>query len=77
MHGHGKSDDPVVPAKLPDRPAVVGVEVVRGRGSVGGTRPVKHASDAVLGWVCRRVWFACVLWRAVMGGCGSPRFCIT
>ena len=37
MHDHGKSDDPVVPAKPPNMPAVVaGVEVVEGRGSAAG-----------------------------------------
>jgi RNA-directed DNA polymerase len=33
MHDHGKSDDLVVPAKLPNKPAVAGAEVVEGRGS--------------------------------------------
>lgn len=48
MHGHGKSDDPVVPAKPPNELGRSGVEVVEGRGSVGGnaaseTRPGRGA----------------------------------
>lgn len=37
MHEHGKSDGPVVPVKLPNKPAVMaGAEVVEGRGSAEG-----------------------------------------
>jgi len=36
MDDHGKSDDLVVPAKPPNKPAVAGAEVVEGRGSVEG-----------------------------------------
>src|SRR5215211_3245147 len=32
MHGHGKSDRPVVPAKQPNKPARAGAEAVEGRG---------------------------------------------
>ena len=44
MHDHGKSDDLVVPAKLPNEPGLPGEEVVEGRGSAEGntasqTRP--------------------------------------
>jgi len=45
MHGHGKSDDPVVPAKPPNELGRSGVEVVEGRGSVGGNA----ASETRLG----------------------------
>ena len=44
MHDRGKSDRPVVPAKLPNNPAQAGAEVVEGRGlpegnTAGETRP--------------------------------------
>jgi len=31
MHGHGKSDSPIVPAKLPNKAAPEALEVVEGR----------------------------------------------
>ena len=48
MHGHGKSDRPVVPAKPPNKPARAGAEVVEGRGlgkgnADGTTRPGHRA----------------------------------
>src|ERR671928_165576 len=48
MHGHGKSDRPVVPAKPPNKPARVGAEAVEGRGLGKGnaaskTRPGHRA----------------------------------
>jgi RNA-directed DNA polymerase len=48
MHGHGKSDRPVVPAKPPNKPARAGAEVVEGRGlgkgnANGTTRPGHRA----------------------------------
>jgi len=36
MNDHGKSDDLVVPAKLPNKPGRLGAEVVEGRGSAKG-----------------------------------------
>ena len=51
MNGRGKSDGPVVPAKLSNKPAVeVGAEVVEGRGSAEGnaaskTRPGRRAGQ--------------------------------
>jgi RNA-directed DNA polymerase len=36
MHDRGKSDDLVVPAKLPNKPGLPGAEVVEGRGSAEG-----------------------------------------
>ncbi len=52
MHGHGKSDRPVVLAKLPNNPAVAGAEVVEGRGLPEGntamqTRPGPSAGLGV------------------------------
>jgi RNA-directed DNA polymerase len=52
MHDHGKSDRPVVPAKLPNKPAVAGAEVVEGRGLPEGntaseTRPGRSAGQGV------------------------------
>jgi hypothetical protein len=52
MDGGGKSDDLVVPAKLPNKPAVAGAEVVEGRGSAKGnagseTRPGHRAGVSV------------------------------
>src|SRR5918999_989302 len=48
MHGHGKSDRPVVPAKPPNKPAQAGAEAVEGRGLGKGnadstTRPGHRA----------------------------------
>jgi group II intron reverse transcriptase/maturase len=52
MYEHGKSDDPVVPAKPLNKPARVGAEVVEGRGSAEGitaseTRPGRSAGLGV------------------------------
>jgi len=53
MNDRGKSDGPVVPAKLPNKPAVVaGAEVVEGRGPAEGstaseTRPGRSAGQGV------------------------------
>src|SRR5664279_1399001 len=53
MNDHGKSDGPVVPAKQPNKPAVVaGAEVVEGRGPAKGntaseTRPGRSAGMGV------------------------------
>jgi RNA-directed DNA polymerase len=48
MNDRGKSDSPVVPAKLPNKPALAGAEVVEGRGLPEGnaaskTRPGRSA----------------------------------
>jgi RNA-directed DNA polymerase len=50
MNDRGKSDSPVVPAKLPNKPAVAGAEVVEGRGLPEGnaaskTRPGLRAGQ--------------------------------
>jgi RNA-directed DNA polymerase len=52
MYGHGKSDRPVVPAKLPNKPGGAGAEVVEGRGLPKGnaarqTRPGRRAGLGV------------------------------
>jgi RNA-directed DNA polymerase len=52
MDEHGKSDDLVVPAKLPNKPASAGAEAVEGRRSaegntVGETRPGRSAGVSV------------------------------
>ncbi len=52
MHERGKSDGPVVPAKLPNKPARAGAEAVEGRGSAkgnttGATRPGRSAGVSV------------------------------
>jgi RNA-directed DNA polymerase len=52
MHDRGKSDDLVVPAKLPNKPGLPGAEVVEGRGSAEGntageTRPGRSAGLGV------------------------------
>src|SRR5919109_4420573 len=52
MHGHGKSDRPVVPAKPPNKPARAGAEAVEGRGLGKGnaastTRPGDRAGVSV------------------------------
>jgi RNA-directed DNA polymerase len=50
MHEHGKSDSPVVPAKLPNKAAQAATEVVEGRGLAEGnatskTRPGRRAGQ--------------------------------
>src|ERR671919_1200006 len=52
MNDHGKSDRPVLPAKLPNKPAQAGAEVVEGRGLPEGnttmqTRPGRSAGPGV------------------------------
>ena len=48
MHGREKSDRPVVPAKLPNKPAVVaGAEVVEERGLPEGSAVSDDAPDSV------------------------------
>ena len=52
MHDHGKSDRPVLPAKLPNKPGVPGAEAVEGRGLPEGntaseTRPGRSAGLGV------------------------------
>ena len=51
MHDHGKSDDLVVPAKLPNEPGLPGEEVVEGRGSTEGNtaREARSGPSAGLG----------------------------
>ena len=41
MHGHGKSDRPVVPAKPPNKAALAAAEVVEGRGRREGNAASK------------------------------------
>jgi RNA-directed DNA polymerase len=53
MHGHGKSDDRVVPARPPNKPARAGAEAVEGRRSAEGnaageTRPGRRAGSGAL-----------------------------
>lgn len=52
MNDRGKSDGPVVPAKLPNKPGLPGAEVVEGRGPAEGntaskTRPGRSAGGGV------------------------------
>ncbi len=52
MHGRGKSDGPVVPAKPPNNATLVAAEVVEGRGPAEGnavseTRPGRRAGAGV------------------------------
>src|SRR5919108_4884377 len=52
MHDRGKSDGPVVPAKLPNKPGAPGAEVVEGRGlpegnTAGEPRPGPSAGQGV------------------------------
>ena len=52
MHDHEKSDRPVLPVKPPNNPAVVGAEVVEGRGlpegnTAGETCPGRSAGQGV------------------------------
>ena len=52
MNDRGKSDGPVVPAKLPNKPGLPGAEVVEGRGPAEGstaseTRPGRSAGQGV------------------------------
>ena len=78
MNDHGKSDGPVVPAKPPNKPAVMaGAEAVEGRGPAKGntaseTRPGRSAGLGVSSDLDR---VRQVARRTRM--CGSPRSCTT
>jgi RNA-directed DNA polymerase len=61
MNGSGQSDRFVVPANPPDKAAAA--EAGEERERPGGTRPVKHAPDAVPGQVCQASWAVCAKWR--------------
>ena len=43
MHARGKSDEPVVPTKLPNKAAQTAAEAVEGRGSAKGNSPERNA----------------------------------
>ena len=57
MNGHGQSDRFVVPANPPNK--AVAAEAGRKGSEPRGTRPVKHAPDAVPGQVCQVSWTVC------------------
>jgi hypothetical protein len=63
MNDHEKSDRPVLPAIPLNNPGRPGAEVGEGRGLPEGTRPVKHAPDAVPGQACLVIWIVCARWR--------------
>jgi hypothetical protein len=44
MYGHGKSDSPIVPAKLPNKAGAEAEEVVEGRGLAKGNSPERNMS---------------------------------
>ena len=80
MHGRGKSDGPVVPAKPPNNATpVVAAEVVEERGPAKGnavseTRPGRRAGVSV----CKVSWVACAqVARLRTGMRDSPRSCTT
>ena len=77
MHGRGKSDGPLVPAKPPNNAAVAVAEVVEGRGpaegnAVGETRPGRRAGVSVSSELGRVRQVA-----RKDKDCGLPRSCIT
>ena len=57
MNGRGQSDRPVVPANPPNKAAAA--EAGEERERPRGTRPVKHAPDAVPGQACQVGWTVC------------------
>jgi len=67
MDDRGKSDDLIVPAKLPNNALGGAAEAVEGRGSPKGNAPAKHAPDAALEWACQVIWTACAVWRGGQG----------
>ena len=77
MNEHGKSDGPVVPAKLPNKAAVAAAEVVEGRDRPRGTRPAKRAPGHSAGQGRPVRWIVCARWRDRTRMCGSRRCCIT
>ena len=44
MHGHGKSDSPIVPAKPPNKAGAKAEVVVEGRGLAKGNSPKRNMS---------------------------------
>ena len=54
MHDHGKSDRPVVPAKLPNKPVRAGAEAVEGRGLPKGNTASERLSGPAWQGVGRR-----------------------
>ena len=44
MYGHGKSDSPIVPARLPNKAAFAAAEAVEGRGLAKGNPPERNMS---------------------------------
>jgi hypothetical protein len=56
MYGRGKSDRPVVPAKLPNKPEDGGAEVVEERGLPEGNAASKARSGRSAGSGVARCW---------------------
>jgi len=78
MHGHGKSDGCVVPAKPPNNAASAAAEVVEGRRPAkGNTDRPTHVPDAVPGSACQAGWIVCARQHERIRRHGSRRCCIT
>ena len=52
MHGHGKSDSPIVPTKLPNKAACAAAEAVEGRGLAKGNSLERNMSGLRAGKAC-------------------------
>ncbi len=60
MNERGKSDGPVVPAKLLNKAVEAAAEAVEERDRPRGTRPAQRIPDAVPGTVRQAGWTVCV-----------------
>jgi hypothetical protein len=72
MHGHGQSDSPVVPTKVPNKAGEPAAEGMEGRGLAKGN-PCQHRTGSV-----RSVrWSGYGRWLSGTSRCGSRRSCTT
>ena len=76
MHGHGKSDRPIVPAKPPNE-AEPGEakEAVEGRGLAKGKAPERNMSGLRAGAACPARLSEYVRQQGGIKDSGSPHFC--
>ncbi len=72
MYGRGKSDRPVVPAKLPNKPDGSGAEVVEERGLLEGNAVGKARSGLSAGRRVARCWLGMRRWSGAITLGRSP-----
>ena len=77
MHDREKSDDPVVPAKLPNNAQGGAAEAVEGSGSAKGNTASETRSGPSAGPARAVTWIVCAEWQRRTRKRGSRRSCIT